>query len=131
MADSNLQNVGPNSLKTGSGGITKNRFVKQDTSAAKQIVQSAAGTDRHMGVALETTLAGAQCTYQNFGRAKVEAGAAVAIGDQITADSVGRGVTVATGDRPGALALEAAGAAGEVIECELHGGPNLDGKTTP
>jgi hypothetical protein len=130
MADSNSQGIGYLSLKAG-GAITKNRFVKQDTSQDKAIVQSAAGTDLNFGVALETVASGLQCPFQNAGIAKLQCGAAVAKGASIASDASGKGVTAATGDRVAAIALEAAGADLDVISVMLHHGPNVDGKTTP
>lgn len=130
MADANSQGIGYRGLKAG-GAITKNRFVKQDTSQDKAVVQASAGTDLVFGIALETVASGLNCPFQNSGMAKLECGAAVARGASISSDASGKGVTAATGDRVYAIALEAAGGDADVISVELHHGPNVDGKTTP
>lgn len=130
MADANFYGSIPGGLKAGAA-ITLRRFVKVDSSAAKQCIQAAAGTDMPIGVALQTVATGNDTPIQSFGIAQVEAGAAVALGVQVAADASGRAVTVATGNTPGGIALEAAGAAGDIIAVLLHGGPNLTGPTTP
>ena len=53
-----------------------------------------------------------------LGTARVLSGAAVAAGDHLEVDASGRGITLNTG-KPVAVALEAASAAGQVIEVAL------------
>lgn len=130
MADFNLANVTAMPFRS-NGTIAINRFVKQDTSLDRCVVQAAAGTDKIFGVSTEAGTATNFIGVQGYGIAKVEAGAAVSKGNQVTSDGSGRAVNVATGDNPAGIALTAAGAAGDIIEVYLHGGPNVTGPTTP
>ncbi len=57
------------------------------------------------------------------GVSKVEAGAAITRGAEITADASGRAVASGTGDRILGRAWDAAAAAGELITCSLYMGP--------
>jgi len=54
-------------------------------------------------------------TVQLSGIAKVEAGAATAVGSSITTDGSGRGVAAVAGDFCIGISLQAAGDAGEII----------------
>lgn len=129
MADQNFAGTEPLSLKAG-GTINGNRFIKQDTTKG-QCVQSAAGTDVTIGVALIGAAAGESVPFQSYGKSKVVAGAAVALNAQVTSDASGRAVTVATGNTSLGIAMEAAGAAGDVIEVLLTPLPNLNGPVNP
>lgn len=95
-----------------SGTVTLNRFV---TPAGAQTGAggNSLGVPRTSGVATETV------TVDVLGTAVVEAGAAVAAGDTLKADSSGRGITWATSGAKIAVALQAASAAGEFIEVLL------------
>jgi hypothetical protein len=130
MADFNLANVTALPFRS-NGVIAINRFVKQDTSLDRCVVQAAAGTDKIFGVATEAGTASNFIGVQCFGIAKVEAGAAVAKGAMVTSDGSGRGILAVTSDNPQGIALTAAGAAGDIFEVLLHGGPNVTGPTTP
>lgn len=90
-----------------------------------------AGADaRADGVAAEAAAADADTFAMALmsGRMKLEAGAAVSVGDEISADSVGRAVTktASAGNFLLGVAEEAASAAGEVIQVLLHS-PSEDG----
>lgn len=130
MADANFQDIAPLTFAAGAT-IAINRFVKQDTTADRQVIQGSAGTSLIIGVSLEagsTTIT--PIAVQTNGIAKVTAGAAVARGALVASDATGRAVTAATGDTTAGLALMAAGAAGDVIEVLLNG-INSNGPTTP
>lgn len=129
MADQNLLGTAPHTLIAGAA-ITGNRFVKLDTTAG-QCVPSAAGTDVTIGVALVGKAVGESVEIQSFGKAKVTAGAAIALGAQVTSDASARAVTVATGNVSLGVALQAAGAAGDIIEVLLTPLPNLNGPVNP
>jgi len=93
------------------GALTTNRFV------TPAIAQAAAGANT-LGVVRQTAAIGDAVTVDILGTAQVEAGAAVAAGATIGVDASGRGITWASGAKV-AVALEAASAAGQVIECLL------------
>lgn len=130
MADFNYANVTPIPFKSG-GTIAINRFVKQDTTQDRAVLQAAAASDQFFGTSTEAGTSTNFIGVQGYGIAKVEAGAAVSRGDQVTSDASGRAVTAATGNNVAGKALQAAGAAGDIIEVYLHGGPNVNGPTTP
>lgn len=94
-----------------SGTVTANRFV---TPAG---AQAGAGANT-LGVCRQSGVSGDMATIDVLGTAQVESGAAVAVGATIAADSSGRGITWASGAKVG-LALEAATAAGQIIEVLL------------
>lgn len=82
-----------------------------------QVVQSAAAADAHVGIAdnLGQDTAGARVDVIMDRIADAEAGAAFARGARLTADSQGRVITATTGARVIAVAMAAAGAAGEIV----------------
>lgn len=102
--------------------INQRRFVTQGASG---IAQSADGADA-IGVSLEMyddsehTAGNATRSIPvavNQGmRIEVEAGAAIAIGADVSSDAAGKAITSATGDAILGKALSAASADGEVIE---------------
>ena len=70
--------------------------------------------ERALGVAVTDFDAAELAGVATHGELLVEAGAAVAVGAQIEADSVGRAVTISTGVAFG-VARDAAAAAGDII----------------
>lgn len=90
------------------GTIVANRFV---THAG---LQTGAGA-RALGVARFAGVTGDMITVDALGTAVVEAGAAIALGAQVEADSSGRAITKSAGVVL-AAALQAASAAGDLIE---------------
>lgn len=111
------------------GAIPAYRIVK--LSAAETVVAAAAATDSLIGVNADLTVVSSERVDVLLeGIAFVEAGAAVALGAQLTSDASGRGVTAApaagVNNRVIGIALEAASAAGDVIRvllspCTLQG----------
>lgn len=99
-----------------SAAISPFRIVKLGA-ADGQVTSGAAATDLLIGVCNEVGPAiNERCDVIHSGIAFVEAGAAVTRGSSITSDASGRGIaTTTTGNRVIGLALEAAGAAGDVI----------------
>ena len=129
MADYNTAGTEPLTLKA-NATVNVNRFVKQDTTKGF-CIQSAAATDITLGVSLVGGLATESVPFQSFGKAKVTAGAAVALGAQVQSDATGRAITVTTGGVSLGIAAEAAGAANDVIEVFLTPLPNLNGPVNP
>lgn len=127
MANYNLQGVSPVSFIAG-GSITANRLVKADTTQG-QVVVTTAITDAPLGVALETASSGGLVPVQMYGKAKLTAAAAISVGAQVMADSGGGGkIATASGATAVScgIALEAAGADGDIIEVQLVT-PNVKG----
>ena len=95
-----------------SGTVATNRFV---TPAGAQ-----AGADANaLGVARSGGASADKVTVDVMGTALVEAGAAISAGATLKADSSGRAITwVTSGARLG-IALQAAAAAGQMIEVLL------------
>lgn len=129
MADQNFAGSEPLSLRA-TVAVAINRFVKQDT-ARGFCIQSAAATDVTLGVSLIAGAAGESVPYQSYGKAKITAGAALALNAQVQSDSVGRAVTVTTGGVSLGVVAEAAGALGDVVEIFLTPLPNLNGPVNP
>lgn len=95
-----------------SGTVNPNRFV---TAAGAQ-----AGADANtFGVCRAGGVSGERQTCDVLGTAMVEAGAAVSAGATVKSDASGRAITWATSGAKVGLALEAATAAGQIIEVLL------------
>lgn len=93
------------------GAVTARRFV---TPAGAQT----AANGYALGVARYGGAIGDKIPVDALGTASVEAGAAIAAGATIGADANGRAITWAAGGKI-AIALEAASAAGDFLECLL------------
>lgn len=110
---------------TAGGAINPYRIVR--FSAAETVIQAAAATESMFGVNTDLTIvSGERVEVMTHGIAWVEAGAAVALGAPVTADSLGRGVTAApaagVNNRIIGFALDAAVAAGDQIRVSLSPG---------
>jgi len=113
MSESNYAGTEPIALLAGAA-IVRRRFLK--LSAAMTVINTAAGTDPAIGLAIETqNTVGASVPFQSYGIAQVEAGAAIAFGAQVTSDASGRATTVAAGNTTYGIALSVAAAAGEMV----------------
>jgi hypothetical protein len=101
------------------GAITANRLVK--LSADNTVVQSAAATDKSIGIAYATQASTDPVVeVVTHGIMKCEAGAAITVGDQLISDASGRVITTAGAtDVVVGQALEAAAAAGVMISVLL------------
>lgn len=94
------------------GTIANSRFV---TPGGAQ-----AGADANtLGVCRQDAVANDKITVDVLGTAIVEAGAAVSAGATVKSDASGRAITWATSGAKVGLALEAATAAGQMIEVLL------------
>jgi len=110
---------------TAGGAINPYRIVR--LSAAETVVQATAATESLFGVNTDLVIvSGERVEVMTVGIAWVEAGAAVALGSLVTADSVGRGVAAApaagVNNRHIGIALDAAVAAGDQIRVLLSPG---------
>ena len=110
---------------TAGGAINPYRIVR--FSAAETVVQAAAATESMFGVNTDLVIvSGERVEAMTQGIAWVEAGAAIAQGALVTADSVGRGVTAApaagVNNRHIGIAMDAAVAAGDQIRVLLSPG---------
>jgi hypothetical protein len=94
------------------GTIAANRFV---TAAGAQ-----AGADANtLGASRTAAVSGDKFAADVLGTATIESGAAFSAGATLKSDSSGRGITWATSGAKVALALEAASAAGQLVEVLL------------
>lgn len=117
--------------------LTKFRFVKPAPTDAQKIVQAAAVGDKLLGVAhssvsaADITAGKDQLSVDMVGETDLEVGGAVAQGDLLTSDANGRGVAAApaagVNNRVGAMALEAAAGAGQIIRVALIPGGQIQG----
>lgn len=97
---------------TATGTIAENRFV---TPAGAQ-----AGADANtLGAARTAAVSGDKIPVDVLGTAVVEAGAAISAGATLKSDASGRAITWATSGAKVAVALQAASAAGQMIEVLL------------
>lgn len=94
------------------GTVVANRFV---TSAGAQT----AADGNALGVTRSAGVSGDRITVDAKGTAMIEVGAAVTLGATIKSDAQGRAIPWATSGARLAIALEAATAAGQIIECVL------------
>lgn len=111
---------------TAGGTITKNQVLKLHTTEG-QVVAGGAITDLIIGTALNAASAGDRVDVQCFGVALCEAGAAVTLGDQLSATTAGQVITAsgATCKNLG-VALQPAAAQGDHFAV-LLGVPNVNG----
>lgn len=104
---------------TAGAAITALRAVKVGASD-NNVIQTAAATDLGIGVAkAAASAAGQGVPVQVNGVTRIEAGAAISRGTQVSHDSVGRAITAASTNNILGVALEAAGGAGEIISVAL------------
>jgi hypothetical protein len=121
MANENTQTITLQAAAT--TAIRQRRFVAQGSGGA---AEAADGVDT-AGVSFGSTTANAGdprafAAVTNTGcRVEVEAGEAVAIGDDVASDAQGRAKTSATGDFIQGSALTAASAAGEIVDILYYG----------
>ena len=107
------QNISLLALTVTAGGtIPANRFVTPAGALAGADVNT-------LGVAQFAAVAADKLAVDVLGTVVVEAGAAVSAGATVKSDSTGRAITWATSGAKVGLALEAAGAAGNMIEVLL------------
>lgn len=100
-------------------GTGQHRFVILNNTGTIDLNTSAGG--KVYGVLIDDPRAGEIGTVQTYDAVKVEAGAAVAIGDEIQSDNVGRAITAATtGHQILGIAEEAATGAGSLIRVLLE-----------
>jgi hypothetical protein len=94
------------------GLLTASRFVKPNGTAA-------GADDNALGVATTDAAVGDLVAVKALGTAVVEAGAAISAGDTVKADAQGRAIPWETAGARLGIALEAAAAAGQLIEVFL------------
>lgn len=121
MALYNTQNVSPIGFVAG-GAISQYRAVKLHTTEG-QVVAASAIADVAIGASMDAATASGQLvTVQTSGKAKLTASAAIALGAQVMVTASGSGkVSTASGATAVSIgiALQAAGADGDIIEVQL------------
>lgn len=94
-------------------------IVKASAATTGSMVLSAASTDKHLGTLIDHPKAGATGNVRlrnGHGTMSVQAGGTIAIGDAVTANASGQGITTVTaGDQLIGYAIEA-GVTGQIIE---------------
>lgn len=124
MANSNQLGVSPAGYIAG-GTIAQYRLVKLDSTAG-QVIATAAITDVAVGGSLTSASSAGTVGVQMFGKVKLTAAAAISLGAQVMPDSGGGGkIATAAGAtaKSCGVALEAAGADGDIIEVLLAAPP--------
>jgi hypothetical protein len=120
MADSNLLGVSPQSFIAG-GVVPINVLVMLD-STANQVVVTTGITSVAFGASLVSAASGGLVAVQQFGKAKLTATGAISLGAQVMPAAAGGGlIDTAAGATAVSIgiALQAAGASGDVIEVQL------------
>jgi len=99
--------------------VRARRIVKLN--ASRQVLPSAADTDNHVGVSdtVGPVPIGERCDVIVTGIAEVEAGAAIAPGEAITADAQGRATPAAAGDTAVGYAFTDAEQTGDFVDVVL------------
>ena len=108
--------------RTGVAGedLSSSRYLIVQLDASGNIEIGEGGTDLLVGVLQNKPESGEAALYRFAGTTKVVASAAIAIGANVTSASDGEAVTTTTDkDVVVGRALEAAGAAGDIIEIQL------------
>lgn len=94
----------------------QHRFVKHaGTGKPNEVVAAAAATDVPIGVQENKPTADQAVEITVDGVTKLEAGAAVNAGAQLSSDASGRGITAVNGSVTRAIALNSAAGAGELM----------------
>lgn len=121
MANSNMLGVSPAGYIAGAA-VSQYRLVKLDSTAG-QCIHTTAITDVALGATLQSaSAAGVPVPVQQFGKVKLTAVTTIALGAQVMPDSGGAGkIATAAGAtaKSCGIALEAAGADGDIIEVLL------------
>lgn len=125
---SNLLGTSPLGFIAG-GTIAQYRAVVLDSTEG-QVVAGSAITNVPVGASMTSATSGGTVLVQPFGKVKLTASAAISLGAQVMVTASGAGkVSTASGATAVSigLALQAAGADGDIIEVLLHAGPNVAG----
>lgn len=113
----------PSSVRAGAA-ITACRFLKRGADDS-HAVHNTAATIIPLGISeMDQPTADKPCRYAHRSGelVELEAGAAIALDALLTSDGTGRGTTAATGNQYGAIARQAAAAAGDLICVEIRYG---------
>lgn len=120
MAESNFLGVSPQSFVA--GGVVPINVLVMLHSVEGQVVVTTGITSLGLGAATISAASGGLVSVQQFGKAKLTAGAAISLGAQLMPAAAGGGlVETAAGATAKSIgvALQAAGASGDVIEVLL------------
>lgn len=127
MANFNTQGTTPAGFIAG-GTIAQYRLVKLDSTQGQVVVTSAI-TDVGVGASMQSASSGDTVPVQTFGKVKLTASAAISIGAEVMPTAAGSGKVMTSAGATAVsigLALEAAGADGDIIEVMLTA-PNVKG----
>jgi len=107
-------------LKAAADLSAKRYFIMRQSAEGSCNMASLGTTSQVIGVLQNKPESGENATIADSGKSKVVAGAAIAQNLQVASDGTGRAVACGSGDMSIGRALQAAGAAGEVISVRLH-----------
>lgn len=99
--------------------IAKHRIVKKATSAVDAVTPATTGADVIYGVTMQAIINGYAGDVQVEGRAIVEAGAAITIGQNVTGGTGGKGAVAGAAANIIGVAASAAAADGDLIEVDI------------
>lgn len=99
--------------------IAKHRIVKKATTAVDAITPAVSGADVCYGVSMQQILNGYAGDVQVEGRAIVEAGAAITIGQRVTGGTGGKAAVAGAAVNTIGVAASAAAADGDLIEVDI------------
>jgi len=102
-----------------SGDLAASQFYAVKLTGARVVDLASAGGEPIYGILQNTPLAGQAADIGILGVSKAAAGAAFAAGAQLMTDTTGRLITATSTNHRVAVALEAAGAAGQIVTVAL------------
>lgn len=122
MAVANGQDWRPYKVATDLS-LAPNQYKIVKMTAASTVGLATASTDKLIGVLQNRPKVGEAASVATEGRVLCQAGAAVAVGDRITANASSQGIATTTAqDTYLGIAVTAASNAGEIFEVELQHG---------
>lgn len=104
---------------TASADCSAKQYHFVEMTAARTITFCGAITDKAIGVLQNDPISGGAATVAAFGTTKVVAGAAIAAGALVAPTTAGKAQTAVSTQVPRGIAIDAAGADGDVIEILL------------
>lgn len=109
------------------GTISQYRFVKMNSTNEYKVEECDTAGEDVDGISQEAVTDEQRIdVFKGPGSCKIEAGDATTANANLQTDASGRAIDASTGDVYVAKGLEAADAAGDIIECEFYGTTHLD-----
>lgn len=122
---SSIPDGGVAARKNANGSALPAKRICKFTANSDEVDLATAATDKLAGVSLGSTASGTFGDVQQYGRAIITAGAAIAVGDRITSGASGKAAAAApaggTNNGVIGIAITAASGADVDFECDLFG----------